>query len=128
MKPFLIIKTILASAFLLSSCSLFIKPRPALSGDWKIDSFHIAHDANAIGYLLLAMNKVDSSKADLSFTKDSLIFYTNDGHEKLAYHLTKTNELILQDSTNEHFFVQQLTDSIIAIHSSDSSILFLRKL
>ena len=112
---------------LCSSCSWFQRPA-TINGDWRIDSFHISKDANAIGYLLLAMNKHDSSQADLSFQQDSLIFYTGNGNEKIPYHLTANNELILQDSTNEHFIIQELNDSLIAIHSQDSSILFLRKM
>jgi hypothetical protein len=100
-----------------------------LIGNWKIDSLSIAKDANAIGYLLLAMAKQDdSTKADLAFTKDSLIFFTRDSSEKIAYHLTKTGELILQDSSNEHFSLHKLNDSLVAVESKDSSVLFLRKL
>jgi hypothetical protein len=97
-------------------------------GNWKIDSLYIGKDANAIGYLLLSMNKQDSSKTDLAFSKDSLIFSAGEENANISYRLTSSNELILQNSTQEHFFVQKISDSLIAIRSSDSSVLFLKKI
>lgn len=124
-----IIAVFVTASFFLASCSLFKSKPNTLVGNWRIDSLHITKDSNAIGYLLLAMAKQeDSTKADIAFTKDSVLFFSNEANEKIAYHLNAANELILQDASNEHFRFQKLNDSLITLSSKDSTTLFLRKL
>jgi len=123
---------VLATAITLSSCEwLFGKKATAfnIEGTWKLDSLKAPQDSASLTPLLIAMaakGEKDSSTFQLEFGKDTLVLTTASGNDTLPYSISASTKQISvhKDSTVEAITYQPITDSVLSLAYSDSTVLY----
>lgn len=128
---------IIAASVTLFSCDWFSskKTNYPLLGKWRVDSFDSKQDSgkaslNFVGLLLVAAQSKDSVKMEYDFSQDTVSFQlTKNEIIKAPYEFNKDKqELLIKDSVPVSMLYAKVNDSTIALTSTDSSTVFLRKI
>jgi hypothetical protein len=99
----------------------------SLVGEWKLDSIKAGSDTSFVHFLINAAIK-DSGEVNVSFTKDSISIHSIYATDTVGYSFNeKVNQLNIKDSTNESFAFNKVNDSLIALTTKDSAVLYLLK-
>lgn len=138
MKKTLLAVCIIATATItFISCDWFSskKVNYPLIGKWRVDSFDSKQDSgkaslNFVGLLLIAAQSKDSLKMEYDFSQDTVSFQlTKNEIIKAPYEFNKDKqELLIKDSVPVSMLYAKVNDSTIALTSTDSSTVFLRKI
>jgi hypothetical protein len=131
MKIKIFVALIATATIIFLSCNWFRSKKKEVSnplvGEWKLDSIKAGKDTSVVHFLVAAAMQ-DSGGVNISFTKDSIFTNSKDAIDTVGYSFDeKANQLNIKDSTNQSFAYNKVNDSLIALTTKDSAVLFLQK-